>query len=271
MENNYQNYYNPQPYGVHELEAKVSATMKRVYVKMFLALLVTAFVAMFCAQSEGVIGFFAANRWAMWVLVFAELGIVIGVSGGINKLSTGTATMLFYLFAVINGLMLFPILLAFTGVSVAKTFFITAGVFGAMSVYGYFTTQDLTKWGSFLFMALIGLIICSVVNIFLRSTTMEWIGCRSADLHWSHSMGYPADQGYGTADAGRFCRQARYSRRAESLSRFHQPVPLSAPFLRQQPRLIADQNRYQEVRAECPDFCCLEVIKKSGTVITHCA
>ena len=111
----------------------------------------------------------------MWVLVFAELGIVIGVSGGINKLSTGTATMLFYLFAVINGLMLFPILLAFTGVSVAKTFFITAGVFGAMSVYGYFTTQDLTKWGSFLFMALIGLIICSVVNIFLRSTTMEWI------------------------------------------------------------------------------------------------
>ncbi len=175
MENNYQNYYNPQPYGVHELEAKVSATMKRVYVKMFLALLVTAFVAMFCAQSEGVIGFFAANRWAMWVLVFAELGIVIGVSGGINKLSTGTATMLFYLFAVINGLMLFPILLAFTGVSVAKTFFITAGVFGAMSVYGYFTTQDLTKWGSFLFMALIGLIICSVVNIFLRSTTMEWI------------------------------------------------------------------------------------------------
>lgn len=175
MENNYQNYYNPQPYGVHELEAKVSATMKRVYVKMFLALLVTAFVAMFCAQSEGVIGFLAANRWAMWVLVFAELGIVIGVSGGINKLSTGTATMLFYLFAVINGLMLFPILLAFTGVSVAKTFFITAGVFGAMSVYGYFTTQDLTKWGSFLFMALIGLIICSVVNIFLRSTTMEWI------------------------------------------------------------------------------------------------
>lgn len=175
MENNYQNYYNPQPYGVHELEAKVSATMKRVYVKMFLALLVTAFVAMFCAQSEGVIGFFAANRWAMWVLVFAELGIVIGVSGGINKLSTGTATMLFYLFAVINGLMLFPILLAFTGISVAKTFFITAGVFGAMSVYGYFTTQDLTKWGSFLFMALIGLIICSVVNIFLRSTTMEWI------------------------------------------------------------------------------------------------
>lgn len=175
MENNYQNYYNPQPYGVHELEAKVSATMKRVYVKMFLALLVTAFVAMFCAQSEGVISFFAANRWAMWVLVFAELGIVIGVSGGINKLSTGTATMLFYLFAVINGLMLFPILLAFTGVSVAKTFFITAGVFGAMSVYGYFTTQDLTKWGSFLFMALIGLIICSVVNIFLRSTTMEWI------------------------------------------------------------------------------------------------
>ena len=115
------------------------------------------------------------NSWVMWALVIAELAIVFGVSGAINKLSSTTATLLFFLFAVINGLMLFPILLIYTGVSVAKTFFITAGVFGAMSVYGYFTSKDLSRWGSILFMALIGLIICSVVNIFLKSSGMEWI------------------------------------------------------------------------------------------------
>lgn len=175
--NNYNNqdYYNPQPFGVHELESKVSAVMKRVYVKMFLGLLVTAFVALFCSQTPGVISFFANNSWAMWGLLIIEFGIVIGVSGAINKLSSPVASLLFYIFAVVNGLMLFPILMIYTGESVAKTFFITAGVFGAMSVYGYFTSQDLTKWGSFLFMALIGLIICSVVNIFLHSDTMGWI------------------------------------------------------------------------------------------------
>lgn len=172
-DNNYQEYYSRQ--GVQELDTKVSLVMKRVYVKMFLGLLVTAFVALFCSQSLGVISFFVNNSWAMWVLIIAELGIVFGVSGGINRLSSGTATMLFYLFAIINGLMLFPILMIYTGVSVAKTFFITAGVFGAMSVYGYFTSQDLARWGSILFMALIGLIICSIVNIFLGSSTMDWI------------------------------------------------------------------------------------------------
>ncbi len=83
--------------------------------------------------------------------------------------------MLFYLFAVVNGLMLFPIFMVYTHTSIAKTFFITAGTFGAMSIFGYTTSQDLTKWGSFLIMALIGLIVVSVVNIFAHSTTLEWI------------------------------------------------------------------------------------------------
>lgn len=175
--NNYgnQGYYSPQPFSTEMLQAKVSAVMKQVYVRMFLGLLATAFTAYFCSSSLAVISFFAANSWAMWVLVIAELAIVFGVSGAINKLSSSTATLLFFLFAVINGLMLFPILLVYTGVSVAKTFFITAGVFGAMSVYGYFTSKDLSRWGSILFMALIGLIICSLVNIFLKSSGMEWI------------------------------------------------------------------------------------------------
>ena len=130
---------------------------------------------LFCASSYSVISFFVQNSWAMWVLVIAELGIVFGVSAGINRLSTGTAMALFILFAVINGLMLFPIFYAYTGESIAKTFFITAGTFGAMTIYGYCTNRDLSRWGSILFMALIGLIIASLVNIFVGSDTMGWI------------------------------------------------------------------------------------------------
>lgn len=108
-------------------------------------------------------------------LVIVEFGLVIGISAGINKLSSPVATLLFYLFAVVNGLMLAPIFLVYTGTSIAKTFFITAGTFGAMSVYGYTTGQDLTKIGRILFMALIGLIIASLVNIFTHSSTLDWI------------------------------------------------------------------------------------------------
>ncbi|MDE6783444.1 MAG: Bax inhibitor-1/YccA family protein [Paramuribaculum sp.] len=173
MNNDYQNYF-PQTDSA-TLTNRLSAIMRRVYVKMTLALLVTAFVAYFCSQSMEVIKFFANNPFMMWILLGVELLIVIGVSGGINRLSSSAATGLFYLFAVVNGLMLFPIVLAYTGESIAKTFFITAGVFGGMSVYGYFTSRDLTRMGSLLIMALIGLIICSVVNIFLHSDTMGWI------------------------------------------------------------------------------------------------
>ncbi len=157
------------------LVSKVSTVMKHVYAKMTLALLVTAFVSMFCSQSYGYMSYIATHSWVMWALIIAEFGLVIGISGAINKLSSTTATLLFYLFAVVNGLMLAPIFIIYTGTSIAKTFFITAGTFGAMSVYGYFTDRDLTKFGNILFMALIGLIIASLVNIFLNSSTLGWI------------------------------------------------------------------------------------------------
>ncbi len=157
------------------LDQRVSSVMKRVYFKMFLALLVTAFVSLFCASSQSVIQFFVANSWAMWVLIIAELGLVIGISGAINRLSSTAATAMFFLFAIINGLMLFPIFFAYSISVIYKTFFITAGVFGAMSIYGYFTTKDLTSIGSFLFMALIGLVIATLVNIFVRSSSLDWI------------------------------------------------------------------------------------------------
>lgn len=169
------NPYSTSQYAQHpfDLSAKLSMVMKRVYVRMFLGLLVTAFVAMLCSTLGR--SFFITNQWIMWVCLIGELGIVFGVSGAINRLSTSTAALLFYLFAILNGASLFPIMLVYTQASLVKTFFITAGVFGAMSVYGYFTSQDLSRWGTYLIMALFGLIICSVVNIFLHSGPFEWL------------------------------------------------------------------------------------------------
>ncbi|MDE5722964.1 MAG: Bax inhibitor-1/YccA family protein, partial [Paramuribaculum sp.] len=176
--NNYPDYFNSngsrQP-AVDALDTRVSQVMKRVYLKMFLGLLVTALVSFFCAGSPAVLSFYAQHSWMIWGLFIAELVLVFAISGGINRMQASTATALFFLFAVINGLALFPIFLVYTHVSIAKTFFITAGTFGAMSIYGYFTTKDLTRWGSFLFMALIGLIICTVINIFWANSPFDWI------------------------------------------------------------------------------------------------
>jgi len=172
-QDNYQGYYSQSD--LQSLDTRVTSVMKRVYVKMFIGLIITALVAFVCSQTPAVKQFFYYNSWAMWGLLILEILLVIGISGAINKLSSSMATLLFILFSVVNGLMLFPIFAIYTEASIYKTFFITAGVFGAMSVYGYFTTQNLAKWGSILFMALIGLIICSVVNIFMHSTTMDWI------------------------------------------------------------------------------------------------
>lgn len=173
------NYQTPPPYRGYtdkaQLVATTSSVMKRVYLKMTLGLLVTAFISLFCAGSHSYISFMTSNTWFFWGLFIAEIVLVMVISGGINKLSSTVATLLFFVFAAVNGLALAPIFLVYTMTSIAKTFFICAGTFGAMSIYGYFTTQDLTKWGNFLFYALIGLIIASVVNIFTHSSTLDWI------------------------------------------------------------------------------------------------
>jgi len=176
----YTNDYNRDSYDISRqsqaaLANTVSSAMKRVYFKMTLALVVTALTALWASSSYGYLSFIASHTWMMWVLIAAELGLVFTISGAINKLSSVAATALFYLFAVVNGLMLCTVFLAYSPAAITKTFFITAGTFGAMSVYGYFPPNDLSKVGSFLFMALIGLIIASVVNIFLHSSTLDWI------------------------------------------------------------------------------------------------
>lgn len=161
---------------LQSLDAKVSAVMKQVYVKMFLALLVSAaaaLLAFFYAPSITVA--LATSRWIYWGLAIVEIGLVLWISARLGKMSPGMSAALFFLFALVNGLTLSIIFLAFSFASIFKTFLITSAVFGAMSVYGYFTNRDLTKIGSFLYMALFGLIICCLVNIFWANSTFEWI------------------------------------------------------------------------------------------------
>jgi len=110
-----------------------------------------------------------------WIAMFAPLGFVFFLSARIHRMSVSTAQMTFWAFAVVMGMSLSHILLTFTGVSVARVFFITAATFAGMSLYGYTTKRDLSGLGSFLFMGLIGIIIASVVNIFLQSAMMHWI------------------------------------------------------------------------------------------------
>jgi FtsH-binding integral membrane protein len=111
----------------------------------------------------------------MWVLALSPLAFVFALSMGINKMSVGTAQLVFWAFAAVMGASLSSIFAVYTSASIARVFFITAATFGAMSLYGYTTKRDLTQFGSFLIMGLIGLIIASVVNIFLKSSGLEWI------------------------------------------------------------------------------------------------
>lgn len=172
------NYYNPPtpPAYTSSIDYNVSQVMKRVYVKMFLGLLLTAAVAWIVAAVAPQIQMaLIQNRWIYWGLFIFEILLVIGISGGVSRMKPTMATFLFYLFAIVNGLTLSLIFVAFTLPSIFKTFLITSGTFGAMSIYGYFTEKDLTKFGSFLRMALWGLIICIVINIFWANSAFDWI------------------------------------------------------------------------------------------------
>ena len=115
------------------------------------------------------------NSALMWIVMLAPLGVVFYMSFGIKKMSAAKAQMTFWIFAALMGASLSSIFLIYTGASITRVFFITAGTFGAMSIYGYTTKRDLTKLGSFLMMGLIGIIIASIVNIFMKSTMMYFV------------------------------------------------------------------------------------------------
>ena len=152
------------------MSAAFPVLMRKVYVWMTLALALTGFTAYGVATSPGIITALYSNSVLLWGLVIAEFAIVFGVSAAINRLSLTTATLLFVLYSVINGALFSSIFLVYTMSSIASVFFITAGTFGVMALVGYTTKKDLSSMGKILFMALIGIIIATIVNIFLKSS-----------------------------------------------------------------------------------------------------
>ena len=149
------------------------ALMRKVYTWMTFALVVTGLTALFVANNYNVANLMSGGT--AWMLLIVEVVLVMIISAGINKMSFMTAGLLFVLYSVVNGIVMSFIFAMYTQSSIASTFFITAGTFGAMSVVGYVTKKDLSGIGKFLFMALIGLIIASVVNMFMQSSAIYWI------------------------------------------------------------------------------------------------
>ena len=146
--------------------------MRKVYVWMALALVITGLAAYYVAHS-GFIFTMLGNPVLFWGLIIGELALVIGLSAAINKLSLTTATLMFVLYSVVNGITLSTIFLAYTQSSITQVFLITAGTFGAMAVLGYTTKKDLSSMGKYLLMALIGLIIATLVNLFFKSSGLD--------------------------------------------------------------------------------------------------
>jgi len=151
------------------------ALMRKVYLWMTLALVITGFSSYYVASSPVLLQAIYSNSVVLWGLIIAELALVFGISGAIHKLSLTTATLMFVLYSVINGATLSSIFLIYDLGTIANVFFITAATFSVMALYGYFTKKDLTSWGRILFMALIGIIIASVVNIFVGSSGLSLI------------------------------------------------------------------------------------------------
>ncbi len=163
------------PTAASEYQIQEHSFITRVYSWMCFALVITGLVAFYVASTPILVKTIATNQILFIGLIIAEIGMVMALAALINKISSTTAIILFIAYSALNGVTLSVILLAFTATSVASTFFATAATFAAMSCIGWFTKKDLTSIGHLCFMALIGLIIASVINIFLQSSLMYWI------------------------------------------------------------------------------------------------
>jgi uncharacterized protein len=151
------------------------AFMTSVFGWMFVGLALTAGIAAYVAASGDMLAWFEDHQLAYFGMFAGQLALVVAISAGINKISYSVAVFLFAAFAALNGFTFSVILEIYTTASIATTFAVTAGMFGGMATYGYVTKRDLTSMGSILFMALIGLIIGSVVNIFWANSVLYWL------------------------------------------------------------------------------------------------
>lgn len=153
----------------------VGTLMRNVYLWMTLALSITGLTAAVVARSPQMIAALFSTSWGVWVLFAIEIGLVIYLTARIDKMSFSTATMLFILYSLVNGVVFSSIFVVFKLSSIATTFFITAGMFGGMALWGSITKKDLSGIGKFALMALIGLIIAGLVNMFLHNTFFDLI------------------------------------------------------------------------------------------------
>lgn len=158
-----------------EMSAAFPVLMRKVYLWMTLALVITGFTAYYVAHNQTLMTALVTNQILFWGLVIGELALVIGLSAAINKLSLTVATLMFVIYSVVNGATMSFIFLVYTYSSITNVFFISAGTFAAMALFGYFTKADLSSMGKILMMALIGIIIATIVNIFTKSEGLAMI------------------------------------------------------------------------------------------------
>lgn len=172
MENN---FYNQVEERAQSSALSFPALMSKVYLWMTLALVVTGMTAYYVASSPAILYAIVSNQIAFWGLFIGELVLVFVLSSRIMSLSFVTASLMFVIYSIMNGVFFSFILLAYTEQSIATTFLITAGTFGAMSLFGFITKRDLSTMGRILFMLLIGLLIATVVNIFMKAEGLALI------------------------------------------------------------------------------------------------
>lgn len=168
-------YEQNNSYVVSSAAAVEVSFMPKVYIWMTAGLFLTAIFSVLTLSSDVLINLIFGNRLVFFGLVIAELGLVVALSTAINKISAWTATLMFLFYSALSGVTFASIFLVYTSSSIASAFFVASGTFGAMSVYGFITKRDLTGWGNFLFMGLVGIIIASIVNIFLQSPVVHYI------------------------------------------------------------------------------------------------
>ena len=161
-----------------ELEKKKSAhvsVFRQMYIWMSLALLLTGFTAFAISENDRIMHTLLSNQVIFWGIIISEVLLVLFLAARLHKMSLAVATITFIAYSILNGVSMSLLFFAYTSESIASTFFVTAGTFGITALYGYFTKKDLSSWGSILLMALFGLLIASVVNIFLGSGMLYWI------------------------------------------------------------------------------------------------
>ena len=166
------NIYKNSSFASAEIDQGLRTYMLRVYNYMAIGLFITAIIAYFAAESGLYLAL--AQTPLIWLVMLAPLGMVFYLSARITRMSFTSAQASFWIFSGLMGLSLSYIFLAYTGTSIARVFLITSGSFGALSLFGYTTKKDLSAWGSFLFMGLIGIILASIVNIFIGSSGMQF-------------------------------------------------------------------------------------------------